>query len=62
MAEDVKRHVIDLKNTVYKVRGQVTGQTLLPMPDGVSRVHEVEQRIIESLSFLLKQIITKFQF
>lgn len=47
VVEDVKRHVVDLKNIVYKVRGQISGQTLLPMPDGVARVHEVEQRIIE---------------
>ncbi|KAG8281332.1 hypothetical protein J6590_060968 [Homalodisca vitripennis] len=48
VVEDVKRHVIELKNTVYKVRGQINGQTLLPMPDGVFKVHQVEQRIIES--------------
>lgn len=47
VVDDVKKHVIELKNTVYKVRGQINGQTLLPMPDGASRVHQVEQRIIE---------------
>lgn len=47
VVEDVKKHVIELKNSVYKVRGQINGQTLLPMPDGVSKVHQVEQRIIE---------------
>ncbi|PSN39336.1 Dynein beta chain [Blattella germanica] len=48
VANDVMKHVYELKNIVYEVRGKINGQTLLPMPVGVERVHEVEQTIIES--------------
>jgi dynein heavy chain len=47
VAEDVMNHIYELKNVVYEVRGKINGQTLLPMPAGVERVHEVEQTIIE---------------
>lgn len=30
------------------MKGQVNGQTVLPMPVGVERVHEVEKELIES--------------
>lgn len=33
---------------MYQVKGQVNGQTVLPMPVGVERVHEVEKELIES--------------
>uniref|UniRef100_A0A1B6BXH8 Dynein beta chain, ciliary-like n=1 Tax=Clastoptera arizonana TaxID=38151 RepID=A0A1B6BXH8_9HEMI len=45
---DVKRHMIDLRNLMYKIHGQISGQTLLPMPDGIAKVHQVEQQIITS--------------
>ncbi|XP_069700803.1 dynein beta chain, ciliary-like [Periplaneta americana] len=48
VADDIMRHVYELKNIVYEVRGKINGQTLLPMPVGIERVHEVEQTIIES--------------
>ncbi|XP_039284796.1 dynein beta chain, ciliary [Nilaparvata lugens] len=48
VVHDVKKHVTDLKNIVYKVRGEINGQTLLPLPDGIDKVYEVESRIIES--------------
>lgn len=47
VAEDVMKHIYELKNIVYEVRGKINGQTLLPMPAGVERVHEVEQTIRE---------------
>lgn len=47
VAEDVMKHIYELKNIVYEVRGKINGQTLLPMPAGVERVHEVEKTIIE---------------
>lgn len=37
-----------MKNTVYQVKGQVNGQTILPMPVGIDRVFEVEKMLIES--------------
>ncbi|KAJ9598678.1 hypothetical protein L9F63_010627, partial [Diploptera punctata] len=48
IADDVTYHVNQLKNSIFEIRGLISGQTLLPMPDGVERVHEVEQAIIES--------------
>jgi dynein heavy chain len=39
--------VHSLKSTVYEVKGQVSGQTVLPMPVGVERVHEAERQLIE---------------
>ena len=47
VADDVTYHVNKLKNSVFEIRGLLSGQTLLPMPDGIERVHEVEQMIIE---------------
>lgn len=48
IAKDVQKHVHSLKSTVYQVKGQVNGQTVLPMPVGVEKVHEVEKILIES--------------
>jgi dynein heavy chain len=47
VAQDIQKHVHSLKSTVYQVKGQVSGQTVLPMPVGVERVHEAERRLIE---------------
>lgn len=48
IAKDVHRHVHSLKSTVYQVKGQVSGQTVLPMPVGVDRIFEVERILMES--------------
>lgn len=48
IAKDVQKHVHSLKSTVYQVKGQVNGQTVLPMPVGVEKVHEVEKTVIDS--------------
>lgn len=48
IAKDVHRHVHSLKNTVYQVKGQVNGQTILPMPVGIDRVFEVEKTLTET--------------
>lgn len=48
IAKDVHKHVHSLKNTVYQVKGQVNGQTILPMPVGIDRIFEVERILIES--------------
>lgn len=47
VTDDVMKHIYELENIVYEVRGKINGQTLLPMPLGVERVHQVEQNIIE---------------
>lgn len=48
IAKDVHKHVHSLKNTVYQVKGQVSGQTILPMPVGIDRVFEVEKSLTDS--------------
>lgn len=47
IAQDVQKHVHSLKSTVYQVKGQVNGQTVLPMPVGVEKVEEAERELIE---------------
>ncbi|XP_049855418.1 dynein beta chain, ciliary-like [Schistocerca gregaria] len=48
VAEDIQRHIHELKSIVYEVRGKITGHTLLPMPAGVERVHQALVDITES--------------
>lgn len=48
IAKDVHKHVHSLKSTVYQVKGEVNGQTVLPMPVGIDKVQEVERTLIES--------------
>lgn len=48
IAKDVHKHVHSLRNTVYQVKGQVNGQTVLPLPVGIERVSEVEKALTES--------------
>jgi dynein heavy chain len=47
VGRDVKKHVHSLKSTVYQVKGQVSGQTVLPLPVGVERVHAVHDLLLE---------------
>ncbi|XP_049809049.1 dynein beta chain, ciliary [Schistocerca nitens] len=48
VAQDIQRHVHSLQSTVYQVRGQVSGHTVLPLPVGVDRVHEAERALVSS--------------
>lgn len=48
IAKDIQKHVHSLKGTVYQVKGQVNGQTVLVMPVGVEKVFEVERLLLES--------------
>jgi hypothetical protein len=59
VTEDVMKHIYELKNVVYEVRGKLNGQTLLPMPIGIERVHEVEQTIIERCVMIQVQEMQK---
>ena len=47
VADDVKKHLYGLKCDLYEVRGQMHGQTLLPMPLNVARVYQVHRDIVE---------------
>ncbi|XP_059473724.1 dynein beta chain, ciliary isoform X2 [Neocloeon triangulifer] len=68
VGQDVKRHVHALKSTVYQVKGQVSGQTILPMPVGVERVHEAEAKLTSSngeqvdmyLKSAIEAVVTKW--
>lgn len=48
IAKDLEKHVHSLKSTMYQIKGQVNGQTVLPMPIGIEKVHEVERDLVES--------------
>lgn len=50
---DVKEHVHSLKSTVYQVKGQINGQTILPMPVGVERLGNIEKTVKERYVIIL---------
>ncbi|XP_012283270.1 dynein beta chain, ciliary [Orussus abietinus] len=43
--EDICKQVHSLRGTLYQVKGQVNGRTVLPMPAGLERVAEVERLV-----------------
>lgn len=47
VSQDVLKHVHSLKSTVCQVKGQVSGQTVLPMPVGMEKVYEAARMIAE---------------
>lgn len=53
VVKDVKNHIMNLRSIVYKVKGEINGQTLLPMPDGIERVFEVEHNLLARLVFVM---------
>lgn len=48
VAQDVEKHVHSLKSTVYQVQGQVSGQTVLPMPVGVEKAIKAAKELQEN--------------
>ncbi|KAI4493969.1 hypothetical protein M0802_009345 [Mischocyttarus mexicanus] len=46
--QDISKHVHSLRGTLYQVKGQVNGRTVLPMPAGLEKVTEVE-RLVSTL-------------
>ncbi|KAL6263152.1 hypothetical protein P5V15_005953 [Pogonomyrmex californicus] len=42
---DICKHVHALRGTLYQVKGQVNGRTVLPMPAGLEKVTEVERLV-----------------
>lgn len=48
VAQDVQKHVHNLKSTVYQVKGQVNGQTILAMPVGVEKIVKVAAELQET--------------
>ncbi|XP_018327462.1 dynein beta chain, ciliary [Agrilus planipennis] len=47
ISRDVEKHIHNLKSSVSQVRGQVNGQTVLPMPIGIEKVEEEERKILK---------------
>lgn len=47
VAQDVQKHVHNLKSTVYQVKGQVNGQTILAMPVGVEKIVKLANELQE---------------
>jgi dynein heavy chain len=45
--EEIKMRVNDLRDTVVQIKGQVYGETILPLPSIADKVEEEEQRIIQ---------------
>ncbi|XP_015596133.2 dynein beta chain, ciliary [Cephus cinctus] len=43
--QDICRHVHSLRGTLYQVKGQVNGRTVLPMPAGLEKIGEVERLV-----------------
>ncbi|XP_077301132.1 dynein beta chain, ciliary-like [Arctopsyche grandis] len=46
--DDIKKHAYDFKNTLYQIRGELSNQVMLPMPDGIEKLDEVESLLIKS--------------
>lgn len=45
VAQDVQKQVHNLKSTVYQVKGQVNGETILAMPVGVDKIVKVANEL-----------------
>ncbi|XP_034940720.1 dynein beta chain, ciliary [Chelonus insularis] len=45
--QDISRQVHLIRGTLYQVKGQVNGKTVLPMPAGLEKVAEVERQVSE---------------
>lgn len=48
VAQDVQKQVHNLKSTVYQVKGQVNGETILAMPVGVDKIVKVAIELQET--------------
>lgn len=48
VAQDVQKQVHNLKSTVYQVKGQVNGETILAMPVGVDKIVKVAAELQET--------------
>lgn len=61
VAQDVQKQVHSLKSTVYQVQGQVSGQTVLPMPVGVDKCVQTAKELVVnaecSINLYLKSAI-----
>ncbi|KAJ8713922.1 hypothetical protein PYW08_007542 [Mythimna loreyi] len=45
---DMMRHVNDLRNLMYQLKGEMSSQVLLPMPAGVQTIYHAEARLKQS--------------
>ncbi|GBP61183.1 Dynein beta chain, ciliary [Eumeta japonica] len=45
---DMKKHVSDLRNLLHQLKGEMSSQIMLPMPDGVQHIYHAEAKLAES--------------
>ncbi|XP_050667868.1 dynein beta chain, ciliary-like isoform X2 [Leptidea sinapis] len=45
---DMKRHVNELRNLMHQLKGEMSSQVMLPMPDGVEKIYQAESRLREN--------------
>ncbi|NWT20166.1 DYH9 protein, partial [Vireo altiloquus] len=57
VSQDIIRHVHSLKNTVFKVVGQVKGKTLLPLPAGSEGIEDIDPKNEKFLELINKSLI-----
>uniref|UniRef100_A0A8C5TQE7 Dynein heavy chain tail domain-containing protein n=1 Tax=Malurus cyaneus samueli TaxID=2593467 RepID=A0A8C5TQE7_9PASS len=57
VSQDIIHHVHRLKNTVFKVVGQVKGKTLLPLPAGSEGIEDIDPKNEKYLQLINKSLI-----
>ncbi|KAK0087408.1 hypothetical protein PV325_001063 [Microctonus aethiopoides] len=57
VVDDVKKQVLNLQNSIAQFRGNMTGQTILPMPMGMERLYSSEQLTNNEVDIELKKNI-----
>lgn len=57
--KDVEYHIQEFRNIIAEVKGNISNQTILPMPTTIHRVMETESEILQGYVYLLfyKKII-----
>ncbi|KAK7067109.1 hypothetical protein SK128_011279 [Halocaridina rubra] len=48
VCEDVSRQLYSLRGTVYRMWGQLRGQTLLPLPFGLETLERAERHALDT--------------
>ncbi|XP_008208864.1 dynein beta chain, ciliary-like [Nasonia vitripennis] len=59
VAEDVKRHVYELRNLICTIRSKISGETMLPMPMGIEEVYG-DAPISSQLRRNMEEIVIKW--
>lgn len=51
--KDVEYHIQEFRNIIAEVKGNISNQTILPMPTTIHRVMETESEILQGYVYLL---------